>query len=232
MRRGPRVRGPVEIAVLLVAIGTAACTGGDRDTNADRDPETTAEVAIADREVALYFPGDDGRLHAEARTLPTESSPERNVRGLLDALLRGPQTDGLWRPLEPAPPIEPPPPADTPSNGAGDDPATGESADDTSDQAAPDAGPPPSGTVRLGPVYLLAGGTVVVDFETREPPAVGSREERLILFSLVNTVLLNTPQADRLVFLWNGRQPTTFAGHLDTGEALVPNRSLIGEPMS
>ncbi len=51
-----------------------------------------------------------------------------------------------------------------------------------------------------------------------------------MLYSLVNTVLLNTPEANRLVVLWNGRQPETFAGHIDTARPLAARPNLIAEP--
>lgn len=208
-------------ALGVIALGALAC-GGTATSPGGAEPAATA--ATATREVALYFPGDDGRLHAEPRTLPSDSDPAGAVRGLLEALLRGPQTDGLWPPLELAPAAVPEG-ADT----ADADTADGDDTAGNLPPAAPKA-PLAPGSVRIGPVYLLSGGTVVVDLEAAHPPAVGSREEQLILFSLVNTVLLNTPEAERLLFLWNGTQPYTFAGHLDTGHALVADRSLIGEP--
>ncbi len=49
----------------------------------------------------------------------------------------------------------------------------------------------------------------------------------LTVYSLVNTVLLNTEGAERLVLLWNGQQPMTFAGHLNTARPLKANRDLV-----
>ncbi len=234
-----RRRTTTRIVVALVVAGTLACTGDDPGTPTGSEQTTPAETADTTREVELYFPGSDGQLHAESRTLPVEDKPEDSVRGLLEALLLGPQTDNLWRPLSLAPTVDDDliaaaDPAGTVSGGTVSGGTV--SGDEIAAQPAvitpvrPE--PPPIGTVRLGPVYLLTGGTVVIDFEAQSPPAVGSREEQLILFSLVNTVLLNTEQAERLLILWNGSQPHTFAGHLDTGTALTPNRSLIGEPAS
>lgn len=84
--------------------------------------------------------------------------------------------------------------------------------------------------VVLDGVYLAPGGVAYLDLRTpepREPPAVGSREEMQILFSLVNSVALNVAEARRVVVLWNGRQRPTFAGHLDTSVPLAPDTDLV-----
>jgi spore germination protein GerM len=83
-------------------------------------------------------------------------------------------------------------------------------------------------SVAVRTVYKL-DGEVVLDLESPDaaPPPSGSQREMLTVYSLVNTVLLNTEDADRLVLLWNGQQPETFAGHLDTARPLSANRGLI-----
>lgn len=84
--------------------------------------------------------------------------------------------------------------------------------------------------VVLEGVYLGPGGVAFLDLRTpepRDPPAVGSREEMQIVFSLVNSVALNVAEARRVVLLWNGRQPATFAGHLDTSRPLAPDTDLV-----
>jgi hypothetical protein len=72
--------------------------------------------------------------------------------------------------------------------------------------------------VGLGGVYLGSLGVVYVDLRSEQPhpPATGSRLERLIVGSLVESVLANLPELDGVVLLWNGVQPDSFAGHLDT----------------
>lgn len=88
--------------------------------------------------------------------------------------------------------------------------------------------------VTLRKVYLIDGTTVFLDFESPDgqpPPASGSLREMLTVYSLVDTVLLNTEGPERVVLLWNGQQPETFAGHLDTGRPLAADSSLIaGSP--
>ncbi len=92
--------------------------------------------------------------------------------------------------------------------------------------------PPLPDGVGLRKVYLGAESTVYLDLETTDgspPPATGSSREMLTIYSLVNTVLLNFEELDRLVLLWNGRQLSTFAGHLDTRRPLVANLDLIAQ---
>lgn len=60
-----------------------------------------------------------------------------------------------------------------------------------------------------------------------EPPASGATEEIQRVYSLVNSVGLNVPEAQRVVLLWNSFQRLTFAGHLDLSEPLQPDRSLL-----
>lgn len=59
--------------------------------------------------------------------------------------------------------------------------------------------------------------------------AWGSGHEMLSLYSLVNTVLLNIPEIESIIFLNNGQQRPSFAGHLDTSRPLVINNDLIAE---
>ncbi|HVT57979.1 MAG TPA: GerMN domain-containing protein [Thermoanaerobaculia bacterium] len=99
------------------------------------------------------------------------------------------------------------------------------------------AGPQSAGLVRpfpeqvkLGSVQLSDGGTAFVDLrwpEHDEPPASGSTEEIQRIYSIVNSVALNVPQAARVVVLWNGTQRDTFSGHLDTSRPLLPDRTLL-----
>ncbi len=89
--------------------------------------------------------------------------------------------------------------------------------------------PPLPDGVTVGQVYLMDGGTVILDLESEEPapPSSGSLREMLTVYSLVNTVLFNVEEAEQLVLLWNGQQPSTFAGHLNTALPLLPNTRLV-----
>lgn len=99
------------------------------------------------------------------------------------------------------------------------------------------AGPKSPGTVRpfpdgvaLGSVHLSGEGVAYLDLRWEgheEPPPSGSTEEMQRLYSVINSVTLNVPQARKVVLLWNGLQRITFSGHLDTSEPLGPNRTML-----
>ncbi len=93
--------------------------------------------------------------------------------------------------------------------------------------------PLPEG-VSVRKVYLPEDRLAFVDFESADstPPASGSLREMLTVYSLVNTVVLNFEQIDRVVLLWNGRQLRTFAGHVDTMRPLAPNTDLVARDAS
>lgn len=89
--------------------------------------------------------------------------------------------------------------------------------------------PLPDG-VSLGELHLTDDGRLYVDLLSTEhdrPPVEGSLAELLTVYSLVDSVLLNLPEIDSVVLLWNGRQPTTFAGHVDTSLPLVADEDLL-----
>lgn len=91
------------------------------------------------------------------------------------------------------------------------------------------ARPFPEGVV-LGGVVLGQNGTVYVDLrwaDHDEPPQSGSTEEIQRLYSVVDSICLNVPQASRVVLLWNGVQRDTFSGHLDLSRPLTPDSSLV-----
>lgn len=90
---------------------------------------------------------------------------------------------------------------------------------------------PPEITVdwlHLNPVGVFF---VDLNFSDETPmPAWGSRQEMLAVYSLVNTVLTNTPEVTSVVLLRDGQQRPTFAGHLDTSRPLLANQQLIATP--
>jgi hypothetical protein len=97
------------------------------------------------------------------------------------------------------------------------------------------AGPQAPGLVRpfpegvtLGSVQLSDDGIAFVDLrwpDHPDPPPGGSTEEIQRVYSLVDSVALNVPQATRVVVLWNGYQRDTFSGHLDLSRPLGPDRA-------
>lgn len=73
----------------------------------------------------------------------------------------------------------------------------------------------PTGT-QLKSLFLLDDGTAVVDFsaQLRENHPGSCRLEQLTLFSVVNTLVLNLPEIDRVKFLIEGAEVPTLTGHL------------------
>lgn len=79
-------------------------------------------------------------------------------------------------------------------------------------------------------VDLSGDGTLYVDLlpaADATKPQLGSSEELTAIYSLVNTFALNVPDVKTVVLLWNGTQPPTLAGHIDTGVPLTADRSLV-----
>jgi spore germination protein GerM len=131
----------------------------------------------------LYFPAAGGGLRAEPRELRVAAAPKDRVRKVVEALLAGPQTPGLARPM-------------------------------------------PEG-VTVGSVQLGAEGIAYVDLrwpESPDPPPGGSTEEIQRVYSVVDSIALNVPEASRVVLLWNGVQRDSFSGHLDLSRPLAPDR--------
>lgn len=89
--------------------------------------------------------------------------------------------------------------------------------------------PLPAG-IEVGSVFLAIDGTVFLDLTTGEGTAGlawGSKQELLSVYSLVNTILANEPDARRVMLLWNGQQRPTFAGHIDVTRPLTHHAGLI-----
>lgn len=86
--------------------------------------------------------------------------------------------------------------------------------------------PPP---IEVGGIHITAAGTAYVDLVSTEhalPPVTGTHDELMTVYSLVNSLLLNTPDVRAIVLLWNGQQLESFAGHIDTTRPLVANPDL------
>jgi spore germination protein GerM len=73
----------------------------------------------------------------------------------------------------------------------------------------------PAGT-KLRSFFLLDDGTAVVDFsaQLRENHPGSCRREQLTLFSVVNSLVLNVPEIDRVKILIDGAEAQTLTGHL------------------
>lgn len=83
--------------------------------------------------------------------------------------------------------------------------------------------PPLGEGVELASLHLTDDGVVYVDLVAEQmamPPVSGSRGELLVVYSFVNSILANVPEARGVALLWNGNQRPTFAGHVDTTRPL------------
>lgn len=80
-------------------------------------------------------------------------------------------------------------------------------------------------------VFAAPDGTIFVDLSIpQETMGMGSTDELLSLYSLVNSLLLDNEDSDRVVILVNGRQRETFAGHVDTSGPLTARTDFIRTP--
>lgn len=87
----------------------------------------------------------------------------------------------------------------------------------------------PADTVVRG-VYLLPGGTVVVDLggaTLTQGWGTGSHQELMAVQSLVHSIVANFGDARRVRVLVNGTPAETLAGHISLSRSLGPVHSLV-----
>ena len=87
----------------------------------------------------------------------------------------------------------------------------------------------PADTVLLG-AYLLPDGTVFVDLggpTLQQGWGTGSHEELMAIYSVVQTVTTNFPEAKRVRLLVNGEPAETLAGHVALDRSLTPKGELV-----
>ena len=87
----------------------------------------------------------------------------------------------------------------------------------------------PADTVVRG-AYLLPDGTAFVDVggpTLTQGWGAGSHGELMAVYSVVQTVTANFPEAKRVRLLVNGEPAETLAGHVSLSRALVPDASLV-----
>lgn len=78
--------------------------------------------------------------------------------------------------------------------------------------------------------YLLPDGTVVVDLggpTLTEGWSTGTHQELMAVYSIVQTLTANFPEARRVRILLNGTLPDTLGGHVWLGRSFVPAPSLV-----
>jgi spore germination protein GerM len=70
---------------------------------------------------------------------------------------------------------------------------------------------------RLKAIFITPDGTCYIDLSeaVRKNHPGGSRSELLTLYSMVNSLVLNVPQIERVQILIDGNQAPTLAGHID-----------------
>ncbi|MCX8037683.1 MAG: GerMN domain-containing protein [Candidatus Sumerlaeia bacterium] len=75
---------------------------------------------------------------------------------------------------------------------------------------------------------FLHEGVATIDFsaELRENLHAGPNAEILCIYSIVNTLILNSRQIKSVAFLIEGRPVETLAGYLDLSEPLIENLAL------
>ena len=191
---------PLAAVMLLALLG--ACGGNDMDGDLDGEVELVPEGE--DFFATLCFPAADGLLRCEPRAIPAAGSVEETAAAIVQALIDGPG---------PAP--------------AGDD------APEADEEIFPVL-PPVVGLQ----AFDLVNGVAYVDLTISRPgsalrferPEMGLRDERLAVYSLVNSRTASNLGIERVVLMWNGEQRLTFAGHVDTSRPLLPDLDRNVEP--
>ncbi|HYH07598.1 MAG TPA: GerMN domain-containing protein [Thermoanaerobaculia bacterium] len=87
----------------------------------------------------------------------------------------------------------------------------------------------PADTVVRG-AYLLPEGTVVVDLGGKtltDGWGTGSHQELMAVYSVVQSVTANFPDAKRVRFVVNGTPAETLAGHVSLSKSLGPLSYLV-----
>ena len=78
--------------------------------------------------------------------------------------------------------------------------------------------------------YLLPDGTAFVDLggpTLSQGWTTGSHQELMAIYSVVQTVTANFPEAKRVRMLVNGEPAETLAGHVSLSRALTPAPSMV-----
>lgn len=88
----------------------------------------------------------------------------------------------------------------------------------------------PAGT-RLRQIYVMGNGIAYCDFTSslKEGMSGGTTTELMAVYSIVNSLVLNIREIDRVGILIEGRPCETLNGHLDLRRPLPPKLSLLPE---
>lgn len=82
---------------------------------------------------------------------------------------------------------------------------------------------------RLRAIYITPDGTCYVDLSqaVRKNHPGGSKSELLTIYSMVNSLVLNVPEIERVQILIDGNEAPTLAGHIDLQLPVKANMLLI-----
>jgi len=82
---------------------------------------------------------------------------------------------------------------------------------------------------RLRALYIIPDGTCYVDLSAavRENHPGGSKSELLTIYSVVNSLVLNIPEIERVQILIDGNETATLAGHIDLQLPVKANMLLV-----
>ncbi len=82
---------------------------------------------------------------------------------------------------------------------------------------------------RLRALYIISDGTCYVDLSeaVRKNHPGGCKSELLTIYSMVNSLILNVPEIERVQFLIDGQEAPTLAGHIDLRLPVKANMLLI-----
>jgi sporulation and spore germination protein len=83
--------------------------------------------------------------------------------------------------------------------------------------------------VKLRAFYLDSQGTAYIDLATDQQQAVRASawDEQLAVYAMVNTITQNFEEIKQVVFLMNGREAGTLAGHIDLSRKYEKRTDLI-----
>jgi len=82
---------------------------------------------------------------------------------------------------------------------------------------------------RLKALYITPDGTCYVDLSeaVRNSHPGGIKSELLTIYSMVNSLVLNVPEIERVQILIDGNQAPTLAGHIDLQQPVKADMLLI-----
>ena len=76
-------------------------------------------------------------------------------------------------------------------------------------------------------VYVEPSGHAFIDLSAPPAPLTGSHTELMLVYSVVNTILLNCPSLVDVQLLFSGEEVSTITGHLDLSKPLALNKRFI-----